>query len=92
MLLGRPGISQFTSMNFHIIPDQICWYFPGGKTPPKSPPGKFTKILHFIDKLTSPHQVTETGCLNAVEKHIIIIILPTERVNFFNAFTQGANN
>ena len=40
MLLGQPGICQFTSPNFHIIFDRFPGCLPGGNTIPRSHPGK----------------------------------------------------
>ena len=47
MFLGQPGICQFTSLNFHIIPNRFPWCLPGGETISRSHPGKFLKIFHF---------------------------------------------
>ena len=57
MFLGQPGICQFISL---FISSSIL---PGVKTTPRSGPGIFLKILHFLGESRSPHRGTETGCL-----------------------------
>ena len=63
MFLGQPGICQFISPNFRIIPDRFPWYPPPvGILFPGLTLENFWKFSIFPGEPRSHHRGTEAGC------------------------------